>query len=357
MKNSVALFLALLMLCAACTASACGTFVLIPDSDTRLLTEAEVSGYCYDTLGYVEGEILARHGWHFDPESRYIDHFENINYLEPHDSGFPYREAPADVTNEAILAGLSDIERQNLELVQRVIAEKIQYNDRSGFYESWCCEESTEWYNRFCDHEGVDYLNLPRNLSIPVYSGPGRHYLRAEGGAAALNSNQEIFAYGFDGEWLLVVYQADPLSWQNRYGYIHRDDHGRDLLPAICRPGERDEDDNAFCSDHAVLLGQLDFTAEPLTLPVNVTLTDDPVNSEAPLARLDAGETVTVLYTFPPERTREDFESDRDYEDYLFLCDEVYCEGPLYYVETTGEMPVRGFIPSGALNPSRDEDY
>lgn len=355
MKKSVALLLALLMLCASCAAYACGTEIVIHDSDTRLLPEEEVGGYCSDTLGYIEAEILARHGWHFDPDSRYADHFDSLNYIEAHDSGFPYEEAPAEVTNESILAGLSDIERQNLDLVQRVMAEKIKYNDFSGYYESWCCEEASEWQNYFRAIEPSELLDLPRNLAIPVYSGPGKHYLRADGGSAALNSTQDVYAFGFDGEWLMIVYQANPLNDQNRFGYIHRDDYVRDLFPAVCRPGELNEDGDPYCDVHDTLLTQLPFRAEPLTLPVNVTLTDDPVRSDAPIARVNAGETVTVLYTYPPERTREDFEDEKDYRDYLDLCNETYCNGPVYYVETSGETPVRGFISPGVLYPSDDE--
>lgn len=38
---------------------------IIPDSDVRELTAAELWGYSYETLGYIRNEILARHGYAF----------------------------------------------------------------------------------------------------------------------------------------------------------------------------------------------------------------------------------------------------------------------------------------------------
>ena len=347
MKTYAALFLALLMLCAACTAFACGTYVLVRDSDTRLLFEDEVYGYHVDTLGYILCEIVARHGYHFDPEGRYDEHFSCLNYVELHDSGFPYKEAPADVTNEEIVAGLADIERQNIDLILRVMAEKISTNDCSGYWESWTCSESEEW-NYFSDFDHGRSLDLPRNLIIPVYSGPGRHYLRGDNGCASVNTNKVVFGYGFDGDWLMIAYFEDSEIGQVRVGYIHQDDFGRDLNPAACRAADAPDDDlpKQECRDHELILGQLEFGSEKLVLPVGVTLTDDPMNTGKPLARLSAGETVTVLFTYPPERTKDDFENEDDYEDYKELYEYVFDGVPLIYVEHGGETPVRGFITS-----------
>ena len=40
---------------------------LIPDSDTRKLTESELWAWDYESLGYILNEIFARHGYNFIP--------------------------------------------------------------------------------------------------------------------------------------------------------------------------------------------------------------------------------------------------------------------------------------------------
>lgn len=327
MKRYAALTLAAMMICIASIATACGTYILISDSDTRLLFEDEVRGYHEETLSFVLNEILARHGYHFDPNSEYYDHFMNLCYLYPHDSGFPYCEASEEVTNEEIIAGLSDIERQNIELIRRIQEEKRNTNDASGFLADWSCDERIGALA--FDPVGYNWksVDFPRNLRIPVYSGPGEQYLRGDGGYATVRTGKRIYAYGFDGEWLMISYFVDPETRQTRVGYIHKNMFVRELNPAICEPREVDNDEDALCDQHYLRIGQIEFECTSITLPVGVTVTDDPTGSQTPLVHLAAGETVTLLRKFPLDE--EMFEDDEQW----------------YYIEYEGQVSVRGFIP------------
>lgn len=74
LKRLTAIALALLTLC--CCAAADGlnpgnAFWIIPDSDTRLLTEAELWQYTRETLRYIRNEILARYGYAFETPKFY----------------------------------------------------------------------------------------------------------------------------------------------------------------------------------------------------------------------------------------------------------------------------------------------
>lgn len=46
----------------AALASGINNYFIIPDSDTRLLTEEELWGWQYEAVGYIYNEIFARHG-------------------------------------------------------------------------------------------------------------------------------------------------------------------------------------------------------------------------------------------------------------------------------------------------------
>lgn len=318
----VSALLCCLMAVTAATASACGSFVLIYDSDTRLLFEDEVRGYHYDTLGYVLNEIVARHGYHFDPEGRYYRHFEHIDYREPHDTGFPYMEAPASVSNEEIIAGLSDIELQNIALIKRVMKEKREAHDESGYFADWMCSEDFDSVYVCPVGEPVD-VDMPINLRIPVYSGPGENYLRGADGAAMVCTNDDISAYGFDGDWLMITYMVDPQARKTRVGYIHKDEFRRELYHPECMDSEYRR------SEDPIL--QLKFTSVPMTLTADADLTDDPAGAQTPLVRVKSGEAVTVLMTFPA-----DGPASRTGVDWA-------------YVEYAGQKPVRGFIPQSLL--------
>lgn len=104
----VAMFCLLSSVAAACND---GQYI-IPDSDIRRLTEAELWQYDYDTLGYVLNEIFARHGYHFNRGGKYDEYFRSKDW---------YCENTRYSTNEEIYAHeISRIEWDNESLVKKV---------------------------------------------------------------------------------------------------------------------------------------------------------------------------------------------------------------------------------------------
>ena len=76
---------------------------IIPDSDTRKLTRAELSGGDSELLGYIRNEILARHGYPFTKE-KYQTYFGCKHWYE--------------IDEEFTFGDLSDIENANIKLIQ-----------------------------------------------------------------------------------------------------------------------------------------------------------------------------------------------------------------------------------------------
>ena len=64
MKKWIALILIVALLLPACSLAA--DYYIIPDSDTRLLSEHELWDWDYESLGYILNEIFARHGFNFE---------------------------------------------------------------------------------------------------------------------------------------------------------------------------------------------------------------------------------------------------------------------------------------------------
>ena len=78
MKRMLALLLVVMTLLAALPALADGqaynAYWIIPDGNTRLLTEAELWNYTRETLRYIRNELLARYGYAFEME-KFYDYF------------------------------------------------------------------------------------------------------------------------------------------------------------------------------------------------------------------------------------------------------------------------------------------
>ena len=334
MKKYIAIALCCLSIFTCACASACGSYILIYDSDTRLLSEEEVRGYHYDTLGYVLNEIVARHGYHFDPDGKYGSHFEDIGYIYEHDTGFPYQEAPQDVSNEQIIAGLSDTELENIRLIKKIRAQKRTDNDESGFHANWLCWEYPDEL-RFDAIGETTLVDLPINLNIPVYSGPGEQYLRGAQCRAMVSTNDRIRAHGFDGDWLMITYLVNPETKQTRVGYIHKDEFGRELNCPECREAASSSDPHHIIScSTGFFENSMTFLNIPKVLSADAVLTDDPTGARMPLVSLQAGHEVTLLMTFPDDQQEN--------------TDDI--PGDWAYVEVNTEHgPARGYIPADML--------
>lgn len=334
MKKYIAIALCCLSILTCACASACGSYVLIYDSDERPLFEEEVRGYHYETLGYILNEIVARHGYHFDPDGEYDRHFENIDYIYAHDTGFPYEEAPQNVSNEEIIAGLSDIEHENIRLIKKIRAQKRAANDESGFYADWGCSEYPN--ELYFEAIGETVLaELPLNLKIPVYSGPGKNYLRSANGRAMVSTNEWIEAHGFDGDWLMITYLVNPDTKQTRVGYIHKDEFRRELNCADCLQAASGSVPHYYIPCNTSFFeNSMSFLNTPKTLNADVVLTDDPTGARTPLVSLKAGDAVTLLLTFTDDQQ----------------VNTNGIPGGWVYVEAnTTHGPVRGFVPADVL--------
>ena len=144
MKKYIVMLLCCLLILVSAVASACGPRVLIPDSDTRLLTTRELNTYSYDGLGYALNEILARHGYHFDYNGKYYEHFSYIEEYDPitKTCTYFYEEAPDFVSNDEIYANLSRTEQKNIRLIKDVRAQKKARGEYIGEdYSLWMCSD------------------------------------------------------------------------------------------------------------------------------------------------------------------------------------------------------------------------
>lgn len=79
---------------------------LIEDSDTRYLTDEDISQFTAEELGYVRNEIYARHGYIFKTK-KYSDYFNSKSWYYPD-----------EYLDEDQWSFLSDIEKANVKLIK-----------------------------------------------------------------------------------------------------------------------------------------------------------------------------------------------------------------------------------------------
>lgn len=130
--------------------------------------------------------------------------------------------------------------------------------------------------------EGLNYV-LPefalhnftkKGLILKVYTGPGTNYIRG-GYHASCNTSEEIKVCGWDGEWLLVMYNVDINGSGKRVGYVNRSSLQQD-----------------------VILPGLEFDYVDGKIVSRCSITDDPLISKRQLAILAVGDSVTCLATY-----------------------------------------------------------
>ena len=140
-----------------------------------------------------------------------------------------------------------------------------------------------------------------------VYTGPGEQYLRPGNGKAAVSTNDWIQVFGRESGWILIQYDIE--KGHMRFGWIRESALPNDAwVPAF------------------------NFTYTFAYTAAATFMTDDPLNSQAQLTTLAAGEPLTMLATM----------------------------GDWVYVEKDGAAaedgtlipPVRGFVRANALTYS-----
>ena len=141
-------------------------------------------------------------------------------------------------------------------------------------------------------------VQFTSNQTYAVYSAPDSKSIRGAKGRARVSTNGWIQVFGSDGDWLLVQY--DITDKHNRIGYIYK---------------------NALPKD--VVVPELALTRVPAVVNYDVAVTDDPLISQTPLAKLTENTSVTVLGT---------------------MGDWTYIEG------VENKVRFRGFVPTACLS-------
>ena len=253
-----------LLLAALSAAALADRMYLIPDSNTRRLTEDELWDWDRESLGFIFNEILARHGYVFSAGGKFDIWF----------SAMPWYHRNADPNNErACLPKLSQLEWDNYHIVKRVSDKMKSYGMSMHDASKKCYRRYTPPRNDFA-LSGFSYADLKGAQKLNVYSAPGTDSWRGANGKAQVSTNGGVWAAGWEGNWLLIYYETNNGSI--RVGYVD----GRQI-----RGG-------------GSTWAQLQFSRDPVQLLANCTLTDDPMKSNTTMASLRAGTQVTYLTSF-----------------------------------------------------------
>lgn len=283
----LAVLLSLLMMGAALAER----MYVLPESDTRKLTWEEVDEWDYESLGYAFNEIFARHGYNFKPGQDYDNYFRTMPWYTPN----------ADSRNQvACYPKLSSIEWYNVDLIKEVRAAKKNNDYGKSLWDSFS--------TGFDTLQGFDYVQLRSGQKLAVYSAPDDDSWRGASGKATVSTNGAIYAAGWDGDWLLIMYETNQGSV--RVGYVDGN-AVRGGIPV---------DDSLY------------FAHDPATVLTTCTLTDDPARTGTAITTLQPGAQVTYLTRY-------------------------YNDNAWDYVETTvGGQTARGFVRAGSLSVSHGAD-
>lgn len=116
----------------------------------------------------------------------------------------------------------------------------------------------------------AEVIAFTGDQTYAVFSAPDRKSIRGAKGKARVSTNGWIQVFGYEGDWILVQY--DITKDHNRIGYIYKN-----ALP-------RDVD-----------VPELQWNKTSAVVNYNVEVTDDPLVSRTPLARLTENTRVTCL--------------------------------------------------------------
>ena len=289
MKKLLSVVLCLMLAVCIPAASVAELAYLIPDSDSRKLTQEELWQWDYESLGYILNEIFARHGYHFIPGEKYDYYFRCMPWYTPN----------ADPDNQAACyPKLNSVEWYN---EQQVKAVRQQMRD-SGNYNPGGRSVWDNFSTGFDTLQGFEYVALKAGQKLPVYSAPYTDSWRGANGKAKVSTNGNVWAAGWENGWLLVMYETN--SGSVRVGYV----------PAGEIKGTVPES------------RMLTYDYATATVEKRCTLTDDPARTNSAIVTLQPGQTVTYLSSY-------------------------FNRSPWDYIETVADgQTVRGFIPAGCLS-------
>ncbi len=273
---------------------------LIPDSDSRYLTKAELYQWDRESLSYIFNEIFARHGYAFNPGGKYDNWFSAMPWYTPDDPD----------NHKTVMNRVSNLEWKNYYLIKEVIAEMDAMGYKSHDATKKCYRNITppgSWYMT-----GFKLVNMKAGQRIPIYSAPSYSSWRGANGKALVSTDGAVWAAGWENGWLLMFYETNSGSIRVGYGNA------------------------ADMSSKPKVNTQLMFDYIPVTVTANCTLTDDPLKTGTTITTLHAGANVTYLTTMINQ-----YGMDWD------------------YIETSvNGQTVRGFIQHGYCQiPETDVDY
>ncbi len=283
---TLALALAMMLLGAAALADMA---YIIPDSNTRYLTEDELWQWNYESIGYIFNEIFARHGYVFKAGGAYDQYFRTRPWYVPN----------SDPDNQrACYPQMNNVEWANERLCKEVRQNMRDMGTTNpGGKSIW-----NSYSSGFDTLQGFEYLHLDGGQKLAVYSAPSADSWRGANGKAMVSTNGDIFYGGYESGWILVMYETNNGSV--RVGYVDAGEiRGRQPQGPY-----------------------LSFSYAPATMFSGADLTDDPARLASSITYLPEGTQVTYLTNY--------------YNRYAWA-----------YIETyVGGERVRGFVPSASLS-------
>lgn len=290
MRKVLAALMGLLMLLIPASALAERMYIL-PESGSRKLTWEEIDYWDYETLGYAFNEIFARHGYNFEAGEDYDNYFRTMPWYVPN------RDSRNQV---ACYPQLNSVEWYNVDLIKQVREAKKENDYGHSIWESFS--------TGFDTLQGFNYVELRSGQKLAVYAAPTDKGWRGAEGNASVSTNGAIYAAGWEGSWLLIMYETNDGSV--RVGYVNGD-KVRGGVPL----------DTSLHFDHS-----------PAVVVSACSLTDDPARSGTEIIFLHAGDQVTYLTRY-------------------------YNNSAWDYVETTVDgKRARGFVPAGSLSIDHGAD-
>lgn len=261
------------MLCLCTLSSAAAELYIFPDSNTRELTEAEIWAWDYESLEYAFNEIFARHGYVFEPGGKFEAYFSRMPWYTPNANPdnqvacYPYVSALEWRNEHRIKAAREEME---LKMTDNPKGKSV-WNEIDVFRITPEIEPSDVFSTLV--FQKVDLLG---GQLLPVYAAPSAAAYRGAKNQAAVGTNGEVYAAGWENGWLLIMYETNKGGI--RIGFIE----GAGIVGSV------------------PVLTQLVFQRRAIQVTARCIMTDDPLRNTATqtMTRLNKGAAVTYLATY-----------------------------------------------------------
>lgn len=274
---------------------------LIPDSNTRRLTEEEIWKWDRESLAYLWNEIFARHGYVFSAGGKYDLWFRSLPWYTPNKN---------PDNQKACYPNVTQLEWDNVNLIKQVAKDMDAAKEHRHTKGRKCYTQFTppgDW-----SLTGFTVLkNVKAGQKWPVYSAPSTSAWRGNNGKAMVSTNGAVWAAGWENGWLLVFYETNNGSI--RVGYVPKNK----------------------ISGKISVSHQLDFEQIDAKTTRSCAMTDDPVLAGTTMRTIPKGTRVVYLTTVVNQ--------DGEAWDYI-------------QANVSGQA-ARGFVPLGSLDMDYDGEW